>query len=116
MNQERRGAAEDISGGQRVLWGLEYCPLRLVLGTVLQPEVGEVFRLLEALIAPPSPDGPPDPVPKGGEGAPGGMARDCGPRDPRVLSVDSCQLEQLIVHGGDARNWVPPAAEGCYLL
>jgi hypothetical protein len=49
-DQERRSTAEDIPGGQRVLWGLEYCPLRLVLGTVLQPEVGEVFRLLEALI------------------------------------------------------------------
>jgi hypothetical protein len=50
-DQEGSSAAEDVPGGQQVLWGLEYRPLWFVLWTFLQPEVGEVFGLLEALVA-----------------------------------------------------------------
>jgi len=115
-DQEGSGAAEDVPRGRQVLWGLEDCSLWFVLRTVLQPEVGEVLGLLEVLVTPPSLDGPPDPVPEGGESTPGGVTRASGPRDPRVLSVDRCQLKELVVHGGEARHWIPPAAGGCYLL
>jgi hypothetical protein len=92
-DQEGSGAAEDVPRGRQVLWGLEDCSLWFVLRTVLQPEVGEVLGLLEALVAPPPLDGPPDPVAKRGEGAPGGASRTSSPGDPRVLRVDSCQLK-----------------------
>ncbi len=115
-DQEGGGVAEDVPRGRQVLWGLEDCSLWFVLRTVLQPEVGEVLGLLEALVAPPPLDGSPDPAPEGGEGVPGGMTRASCPRNPRILSVDRCQLKKLVVHGGEARHWIPPAAGGCYLL